>query len=677
MDFQSHPSGPGFVDGPLTPDNYKRGVYRPPPSNFTVEMLGAAKKGGGYSYGMRVSPVVFGDRSSVTSRGPDFEYEVWRRWDDCLWFQGNLELEYSRMARSKRQRLLRGKGVRKEGFYRQDQASSWESLPPGPDPNSVARDIHEHVPMLTKKGTVFRASHATIEQRAVEFKAMIEGLLKDDVPALIEELRNSRIVTDFFAIWRRDFDLSEKQKARSIKPRTSVTSSVFSMYFSSSNLNLHDTAHHERPSNPRISSTPHHIDTSGSSFSYRSRKSSSDSSDASPSRPTRPRASSSASSDFSSTQSERSLDSPANTTAPTIIVEELPITFNHNPHRRSDPYIVDRASSVLAALPEDREICLKTNSLDKPPPIRRRRKSSADETRERRSGGIFFSPTDSFVVSREPLMTEQRLLTLPERAIRESWQTTDSASCILDGIGVTMPTSPMDYSHRLSVSSIATFMTDCSADAVIPSLDTSSPTRKNRPRISCPVSISEDEDDGFWPESDNGILDIYLSDQFPLPCFDIATDSRPETPVACVHAQAEPSTPSFSPVPPSPTKSTAFSMSTISPTSDKLAIKAAFNNSIILLRVDEGISYKEMRQRIYTKFVGQEGIPLSESFTITFLQPLQTTTAGKTRARSNSVSSDPGTTQLHMVTSQSDWENVTTSLECSKLTLRITDDTTS
>lgn len=352
---------------------------------------------------MRVSPVIFGDRASVTSRGPDTEYEVWRRWDDCLWFQGNLELEYSRMARSKRQRLLRGKGVRKEGFYKQDQASSWESLPPGPDPNSVARDIHEHVPMLTKKGTVFRASHATIEQRAAEFRAMIEGLLKDDVPALIDELRNSRIVTDFFAIWRRDFDLTQKQQAHSTKPRTSVTSSVFSMYFSSSNLNLHDMDHHERPSNPRPPSTLRSINTSDSSFRNRFRKSSTDSSDTSPSRPGRPRASSSASSEFSSTQSDRSLDSPTNTTVPTIVVDDLPITFNHNPHRRSDPYIVDRASSALAALPEDREMYLKTNaSLNKPPPTRRRRKSSADETRERRSGGIFFSPTDSFVAPREP-----------------------------------------------------------------------------------------------------------------------------------------------------------------------------------------------------------------------------------------------------------------------------------
>lgn len=261
---------------------------------------------------------------------------------------------------------------------------------------------------------------------------------------------------------------------------------------------------------------------------------------------------------------------------------------------------------------------------------------------------------------------------------------------------MTMPTSPVDYSHRASVSSVATFMTDCSADAVIPSSpDMSSPTRKYRPRISCPVSISEDEYNDLWSEPDSDILDVYLSgksrsrkfylhhvshgrilDQFPIPCFDFPPDSRPETPVGYVHTQSPPSLYS---VPPSPTKSTTFSMSTISSTSDKLAIKAAYHDSIVLLRVDGDISYREMRQRVYNKFVGQEGIPLSESFTIAFLQPLQTTTTTttKTRARSSSMSSDPVTTQLHMVTSQSDWENVTASLEGPKLTLRITDNTPS
>ncbi|KAJ3720708.1 hypothetical protein C8R42DRAFT_722394 [Lentinula raphanica] len=60
------------------------------------------------------------------------------------------------------QRLLAGKGVKKDGFYLQDRASSWESLPPGPEPNSVAQDIRDNVPKLTKKGTLFRASQSLV-----------------------------------------------------------------------------------------------------------------------------------------------------------------------------------------------------------------------------------------------------------------------------------------------------------------------------------------------------------------------------------------------------------------------------------------------------------------------------------------------------------------------------------
>lgn len=109
---------------------------------------------------------------------------------------------------------------------------------------------------------------------------------------------------------------------------------------------------------------------------------------------------------------------------------------------------------------------------------------------------------------------------------------------------------------------------------------------------------------------------------------------------------------------------------------DKLAIKAAYNDSVVLLRADQDMSYKDMRQRLFNKFVGQEGIPLSDSFIITFLQPLHTTaTDVKTNAHSSSVASDPETTQFHLVTSQSDWENVVASLVTSKLTLRITDNT--
>lgn len=433
---------------------------------------------------MRISPVTRGDRSSVSSRDSYSEYEVWRRWEDCLWFQSTLELEYQRMARDKRQRLLRGKGVKKNGFYKQDRASSFESLPPGPDPSSVARDIHKYIPVLTKKATVFRASQATIDQRAVELKALVEALFQPDVPALVDELRTSRTVTDFFGYWRRDYDLAEKQVTRTTKPRGSISSSVFSLYFSASSPNVIGPQNLavERP--PSTLRAPRIVISTNS----RHRKASTDSSDHSPSRTNRPRASSTASSDFSSTHSDQSLDSPVITSAPVIADDTPIISFDHNPLRRSDPHIYDRSPSNLAALPEEREICLKT---DLP---RITENISSERRKGVRNGRIFLSPPDD--TSNQPSVAEPEGVTF-DRSIRESWQTMDSAACMLEGIDMVLPT-PTEFSHRTSASSISTVMTSCSAEAIIPRTPEASAPRKRRntrPRVSGPVSISEWDDD--------------------------------------------------------------------------------------------------------------------------------------------------------------------------------------
>jgi hypothetical protein len=152
---------------------------------------------------------------------------VWRRWEDCLIFQETLETEYRRMARSKKQRLVAGRGVKKNGVYIHDQAASFESLPPGPDPNSVALDIHAYLPKLTKKATLFRASSATVEQRHREMHALIDALFSPDAPALIQELREDRVITDFFGYWRRDHDLAQKDRRSLSKSYNSMKSQPF------------------------------------------------------------------------------------------------------------------------------------------------------------------------------------------------------------------------------------------------------------------------------------------------------------------------------------------------------------------------------------------------------------------------------------------------------------------
>ncbi|KAH9902664.1 hypothetical protein C8Q73DRAFT_14163 [Cubamyces lactineus] len=273
-DFYGGP-GTGALGGPPSGHNYKRAVYRAPPKEFSVEVLPPTKFGSGYCYGMRITALSAekSDAHSTTSgassgSGSSFsEYEVWRRWEDCLWFQEILETEYALMAREKRARLAAGKGVKKNGVYNHsNQAASFESLPPGPDAKMIAKDIHDVVPRLTKKGTLFRASQATIEQRGKEFEALIGALFQEDVPTLVKELREARLCRDFFGYWRRDLDHDRKRgKARqstgggggnangTMSARNSVASSAFSMYFSASNISLQlPNAFSDLPPSPAI-----------------------------------------------------------------------------------------------------------------------------------------------------------------------------------------------------------------------------------------------------------------------------------------------------------------------------------------------------------------------------------------------------------------------------------------
>ena len=61
---------------------------------------------------------IAGPPASLESTAPlTTEYEVWRRWEDCLFFQDVLEVQYGRMSREKRARLAAGKGVKKNGLY--------------------------------------------------------------------------------------------------------------------------------------------------------------------------------------------------------------------------------------------------------------------------------------------------------------------------------------------------------------------------------------------------------------------------------------------------------------------------------------------------------------------------------------------------------------------------------
>ncbi|KAF8519565.1 hypothetical protein JB92DRAFT_2898206 [Gautieria morchelliformis] len=206
--------------GPAVPPlNYKRAVIKAAPHEFTVEVLNPTKQGNHFSYGVKVCPVVRSRGSSDSRSTSSYsEYEIWRRWEDCLDFQETLEDEYSDMSRQKVKVLKRGAAGKKrngesDSFYNvRNAAASFESLPEGPDPREVAIDVHKFIPPLTRKASLFRVGRSTVKQRGDEFAAMIQALFNssEEAPVLLRDLRNCSAVRDFFAVWRRDVDLLKK-----------------------------------------------------------------------------------------------------------------------------------------------------------------------------------------------------------------------------------------------------------------------------------------------------------------------------------------------------------------------------------------------------------------------------------------------------------------------------------
>jgi hypothetical protein len=220
---------------------------------------------------MRISPLVSDTASirtattAMTTPVATTEYVIWRRWEDCLNFQETLEWEYKLRAKSKAQDLAAGRGVQKNGVYvRSDLASSFDSLPPGPDPNTIAKDVHTYLPALTKKGTLFRASQSTVDRRHQEFAALVVALFSPDLPVLLREIRASRTVRDFFGFWRRDADLARRKERATAKANQqqaahespSKRSSAFSNYFAASTSSLHSPAWGSYPPVPPLSHSP-------------------------------------------------------------------------------------------------------------------------------------------------------------------------------------------------------------------------------------------------------------------------------------------------------------------------------------------------------------------------------------------------------------------------------------
>jgi hypothetical protein len=306
----------------------------------------------------------------------------------------------------------------------------------------------------------------------------------------------------------------------------------------------------------------------------------------------------------------------------------------------------------LAPLPEDQELISPLSEL--------RGRKNATDCPGNRNGQVF-----AFDKSEDDLSRSLNRL---------SWQTTTSvvtvnpASYLADlDTDLTLPKSPTVASNfpRGSVASFATFMTDCSADAIIP-LSSQSRSRRSFSADSRQSGAVSDIE-GPWSD-DEDLLDTYFNDAFARPP-SLAPESRPETPVGDF---------------PSPTSMFSFHSgssrttsarsitSDVSFISDTLHIKVVHNTAIILLRVHRSISFEEARSKIYEKFVTQEGVPLSESFALAFLPPAPIDYS-KPRPRSDSMSSSVGFPDLaHMrfISSQREWEQAVASIGRGKLILR-------
>jgi len=267
---------------------------------------------------------------------------------------------------------------------------------------------------------------------------------------------------------------------------------------------------------------------------------------------------------------------------------------------------------------------------------------------------------------------------LDDRSVRESWQTADSlnstANDLLDGLGLALPHPIKEQKFRASIASISTFMTTDSADAVIPQTPGGEKTPqqsffKSNIRISTPLSLSDfdvysDTDDDF------SVLD---SIQHPISSIPEGPESRPQTPetpaVGDLSLPLSPNStrPAFNRTL-SRTRSavscSTTTTSTLSP-ADSISIKAIHDSCIILLRVSRGLGFAEVRQRLYNKFIGQEGIPLSQAYEVAVVPPSE--------ASAGPCSTLDNRPVVQLVTLESDWEQLVSTLQGDKITLRILD----
>ncbi|KIM40538.1 hypothetical protein M413DRAFT_28353 [Hebeloma cylindrosporum] len=116
--------------------------------------------------------------------------------------------------------------------------------------------------------------------------------------------------------------------------------------------------------------------------------------------------------------------------------------------------------------------------------------------------------------------------------------------------------------------------------------------------------------------------------------------------------------------PPKPTTATSSPL-------DPIYLKVAYNASIIMLRIPRDISFSDLKRRLYEKFVNQESLLLSQSFSVVLAIP-PSAPAGRVRlgARRSSLAT---CTEMRFIDCEADWRSITTKNDGSKITLRVLD----
>ncbi|KAH9986495.1 hypothetical protein BJV77DRAFT_965141 [Russula vinacea] len=710
-----------YESGPSYHDYQKRAIYRPPPRRFEVDVLAPRNL---------ASPIVSACRytlfstTSLSFLGVPILRTTYGELGTMCGFKNYWRTAMD-MSREKRHRLQAGRGIKKNGVYIHDRAASFESLPPGPDPKSVATDIHHHLPKLTKRGTFFGATQAT------------------DLPSLIMELREDRAVRDFFGYWRRDHDLVAKRSGSRPKtaPESIRSGSFISSFFSTSSVSLSPPHASLPPISSRSASLSRRSHTTDSTLSLPYAESMlSDAPNPPSSAPAHlgstPRDSATSGGDVQLSDGRsrlhlgfirfvidtfdtfdtldtldvinildifaeqshparralshrvKSSSSPQSETF--NVTSDFPLFLSSSSRNllpSRGPHSPSHVTPGLGTLQED--TVLDSSESNRPPPMHRSRQIAPVNTERANRNFVVWPETDE-VSSSEGDVHE--LLT----PVDGTNFNVAVASSTLSGSEHAWPSSMEIDLPDLTTDSFSQFEASLSS----PTASSSSSTlrRSHRRRsLSQPLpvtsSIPTDVGEGDWFDHAEDSIDAYLSgperlfvknevdpiighyDEVRAISLSTSptirgrlnsrrrrTNSRTPSPWVTASRSRSP--------PPSTHLSRAMSITSSIAMDDTLVVKAAFGDVIVGLRAQRDMSLVELRQRVLEKFARTEGLSLRGAFELSYLPPA--VGAGKRRASAVSLASTMSVdwSSALPLRNEDDWATAIASCG-SKITLRV------